>query len=138
MAFEFINLSDTEFYNYPLSDLGIYNDRIPPVDGRYPWKCAYDRERNIIFTQLVSSTYEMRDLIFYHLLLLDGVPIKILCDIPDAKVIANKYSKQFKIDYIESIIKEVMLVWQNPYKIKKLHKEFYDPNKIGIFGLPKK
>ncbi len=78
MGFEKVKLSSTIFYDL-IQDFEIEEKRIPEKDGIRPWDwyCAYDKDEKVLFTQLKSSSGEMRDHNYYYLLIIESDPIFI-------------------------------------------------------------
>jgi hypothetical protein len=72
MAFLVRTLSDLERSVLNLGALGVEQSRSPTA--REAWQYAIDDERSALFTQLLSSTGEMRDGTYFYLLILRGHP----------------------------------------------------------------
>lgn len=73
MAFLVRTLSELERSVLNLGALGVDQSRSPAA--REAWRYAIVDERSALFTQLVSSTGEMRDGTYFYLLVLRGQPI---------------------------------------------------------------
>jgi hypothetical protein len=76
MAFVKRSLKLEEHLRLDLIALGIENRRIPPQD----WSWAVDEDQDVFFTQLISSTYEMREGWYWYLLLVSGSPTMLMVD----------------------------------------------------------
>lgn len=72
MAFVVRTLSDSERSVSNFGALGVEQSRSPA--GLKAWPYAIDDQRSALFTQLVSSTSEMRDGTYFYLLVLRGRP----------------------------------------------------------------
>lgn len=76
MTFSARKLTEFEATTFNFGALGIPLTRVPPKD----WLWAIDEGRDALFTQLVSSSHEMRDGLYYYLLLVRGKPALVRID----------------------------------------------------------
>ena len=117
MTFKLRRLTDFEVKTFNFGALGIALPRIPPND----WMWAIDESREALFTQLVSSSNEMRDDYYVYLLLVRGNPALVRFDRRSAEtargerqsnVIIEKFreSKDSTADLVRSLASEAQLL----------------------------
>ncbi|MEO0443553.1 MAG: hypothetical protein AAFZ92_07405 [Pseudomonadota bacterium] len=100
MSFKLKNLDETNFYDLNHAAIGIEDKRIPKKERAIPWKCAVNEADGILFTQLISSTGEMRDDYYYYLMLIDNNPIFILYNSGYAGVLNMGAAKEYELSFI--------------------------------------
>ncbi len=110
MAFELTYLDETEFYTTPIHGFEISDVRIPEKDSAYKHRCAYDKERKIIFLHLNSyDMHEMRDGIYYSMLLIGNNPVIFIMG-SESKFCITEYTERVGFDYITTIASEALSV----------------------------
>ncbi len=70
------HLTGEELAKIDYEALGIETRRVPPIE----WDWAIDNERQALCTQLISSTYEMREGYYWYLLISQGQPVLFMVD----------------------------------------------------------
>lgn len=111
MSFVKINILNTNFYDR-ISKIDIEARRIPDKgrETTSDWPCAYDSDRDIIFTQLISNTHEMRDWDYYYLMLVNDNPVFIYWTLERASLLDKGAAKQYDQNFLVNLINEASIV----------------------------
>lgn len=72
MSLEIKNLYETWFAKLNLMNSGIPSHRIPTDDRGYrPWRCVCDTANHFLVTQLISTSFEMKEGQYYYCLFIN-------------------------------------------------------------------
>lgn len=110
MPFNKMNLYDTWFEDLHLEELRISKSQLPPKESIHPWQCAIDEEHRILFTQLISDTYAMRDGLYYYLLAIKNDLVLIFWDNHKAVIKDRGSANKYKLQELKDIINEAAAV----------------------------
>jgi hypothetical protein len=112
MPFVKRHLTDSELAKINLAALGVNTERVPSSS----WDWAIDVENDILCTQLISSSYEMREGYYWYLLIVKGQPFIFMVDAFRSQNIAGKIYREAalnkrnltapEIQFIESLSSE--------------------------------
>jgi len=94
LEFEERQLKDTWFARLNLSEAGIESWR-RPTDRPLGWVAAVNDEHKILFTQLLSSTSEMREYIYYYLVAIGKDVVLVEVNEPKARILPRGAYRKF-------------------------------------------
>ena len=106
MAFQKTELSKSWFERLNLEQANIQS-RAP---GSASWSCALDVERELLFTQLGGSSYEMRDGFYYYLLAIGSNLVVAEWDNGWARVLPQGAASSYTRHELETLINEGAVV----------------------------
>jgi len=109
MPFSKSNLIESWFYELELEKIGVVPARIPDRNQKHSWPCAVDYESNTLFTQLISSSAEMREGEYYYLLAIEKNLFLIMSDDYNANFITKEFGN-FSFNYLVNIVNQAVKV----------------------------
>ncbi|MBK7356303.1 hypothetical protein [Propionivibrio sp.] len=83
-------MTDSELAKINWDALGVNKERVPPSS----WDWAIDTENDFLCTQLINSSYEMREGYYWYLLIVKGQPFIFMIDAFRSQNIAGKIHRE--------------------------------------------
>ena len=106
MPFVKRHLTESELAKINWAALGVNNERVPPSS----WDWAIDVENDIFCTQLISSSYEMREGYYWYLLIAKGQPFIFMVDAFRSQNIAGKIYREAALNKRNLTAQEIQFI----------------------------